>query len=80
MVVDGTTRDLPRVTAVGATALGFAQSATFAAGDITAMLQLNVTTREDLSGGGVVGDGVLQVARAGRDAIVVPVGGLVGCR
>ena len=44
-----------------------------------AVLDMAVETRADLTGGAVVPAATLRVERPGRDAVVVPVAGLIGC-
>jgi hypothetical protein len=40
---------------------------------------MKIETRESISGGAVVTEGLLQLDRAGQDTVVIPVGGLIGC-
>lgn len=77
--IDGKPVDLARTAAEGVAARDVPAGARFAAGDITATLQLSAVERPDLADGAVVPDGLLTVARAGADTIVAPVAGLIGC-
>ena len=71
--------DLALASGEGAPSYGLAPTGTYRSGDVTATLALTVATRGDLRGGAVVQQGTLTVERPGRDALVVPVAGLIGC-
>lgn len=77
--VDGRSIDLARSAQEGTVALGFGTTITYAGAGITARLAMTLVPRENLTAGAQVSDGSLQVDRTGRDTIVVPVAGLVGC-
>ena len=81
IALDGAVADYPRVDGVQGrgTTLGFTPDARFAAGDVSATLDLRVEQRATLGQGAAVPSATLRVDRAGRDTIVVPLAGLVGC-
>lgn len=72
--------DLPRVAQRGEGGYGLAASADYRAGDIAATLDLTVATRADLKDGAAVPQATLRVEAAGRDVLIVPLGGMIGCR
>ena len=76
----GPVTDLAWVSGEGTASFGFARSATYKAGETTVTLSLTVTARADLSAGAAVPQGALMLEVPGRDAVVVPVAGLIGCR
>ncbi|WP_174280655.1 hypothetical protein [Sphingomonas bacterium] len=71
--------DLPSADASGAIVRGFARTTRYVAGPVVATVTMTVIERADIAGGALVADATLTVERAGGDAVVVPVGGLVGC-
>lgn len=77
--IDGTTRDYARIGQSGEGGFGFAGMTTYRAGDVTATLDLTVATRVDLTKGASVPEATLRIERVGRDLVVVPVAGLIGC-
>lgn len=77
--VDGRRLDLPRAASDGSGALGFAASQRYDAGGVAATLAMTVVVRADLQRGGQVPSGLLTIERAGRDTVVLPVAGLIGC-
>ena len=79
MAIDGTTADYSRGVQMGTAGFGFAATTEYRAGDVTATLDLTVQTRRDLSQGAVVDSGTLRIDRPGKDSIVLPVAGLIGC-
>lgn len=77
--VDGRTVDVARSGQQGTAGYGFAGVTEYRGGDVTAVLDMTVETRGDLAGGGVVPAATLRVERPGRDVLVAPVAGLIGC-
>jgi len=77
--LDGKPVDLARVGPAGPDAFGLGGAAEYRAGTDAARLDLEVATRADLTGGGLVPAGTLTLERAGADAVVLPVAGLIGC-
>lgn len=80
----GRTIDLARSTDSAAdgvaSKLGFAASAEYRGGDVTARLAMDIVQQDGLTAGAKVPEGSLQIDRPGQDGIVVPVAGLIGCR
>lgn len=77
--IDGTITDLARDTQQGAAGFGFAETTAYRAGTITATLVMSVKTRGDLKEGAAVSDATLRLDREGKDSIVLPVAGMIGC-
>lgn len=77
--LDGKVVDLARTAAEGAAARGLPATSRYAGGDTAATLEMSAVERPDLSEGAVVPQAVLTVERAGKDAIIAPVAGLIGC-
>ena len=71
--------DLVLTSGEGATSFGFPGSATYKAGEVTATLAMTISNRSDLAAGAVVPEGALTVELPGRDTVVQPVAGLIGC-
>jgi hypothetical protein len=79
VVLDGAIVDLPRITQAGASNFGLSETAEYIAAGTQATLDLRIETRGDLVKGAVVPEGSLRLERAGKDGVVVPVTGLIGC-
>jgi hypothetical protein len=77
--LDGKTFDVARAAQQGAAGFGFAGSTEYRGADVTAFLDLAVETKQDLTGGGVVPAATLRIDRPGRDTVIAPVAGIVGC-
>ena len=77
--LDGKTLDVARAGQAGAAGFGFAERTEYRGPDVTAVLDMTVQTRRDLTAGAVVPAGTLRVERPGRDVLVAPVAGLIGC-
>ena len=77
--LDGKTVDVARGGERGSAGFGFAGVTEYRGADVTVVLDMAVQTRPELTGGGVVPAGTLRVERAGRDVLVTPVAGLIGC-
>lgn len=80
VAIGGKTIDLAKSGGDGAGKLGFADSAEYRSGDLTARLSMAIVQQEGLTAGAKVPIGSLQIDRPGQDGIVVPVAGLIGCR
>ncbi len=79
IALDGPVRDYPLVAQSGAGGLGFAGTTTYRGGDVTATLEMQVQTMAELADGARVPSATLQLQRPGRDEVIVPLGGLIGC-
>ena len=77
--IGGTITDLERSAQSGPGGFGFAGSSDYGGGSIAAKLTMKIETRESVSGGAVVPEGILQLDRAGQDTVVLPVAGIIGC-
>ena len=77
--LDGATNDYARATQDGPASFGFGGSTVYRGGEVTATLDMTITTRGDLTGGAVVPQATLRIDRAGKDTIILPVAGLIGC-
>lgn len=77
--LDGRTLDLGRSAGTGAAGFGFPGVAEYRGEGVLAVLDMAAEARADLQGGGVVPAGTLRIERPGRDVLVAPVAGLIGC-
>lgn len=77
--VQGKVTDLDRSAQTGASGFGFPERAEYGGGTLVAKLTMKVETRESISGGAVVPEGLLEIDQAGQDTVIVPVAGLIGC-
>jgi hypothetical protein len=77
--LDGATVDVARAAEQGPAGFGFSGITEYRGEDVTAVLDMTVETRRDLSGGAVVPAATLRVERPGRDTLIAPVAGLIGC-
>ena len=78
--LDGKPLDLVRTAQEGAAGLGLASRTVYAASDVAVTLELKLDERTDIAKGALATGATLTVQRAGGDAVVTPVGGMVGCR
>lgn len=62
----------------GTPSFGFAPIGAYVASDVTATLAMTIATQNDLTAGAVA-QGSLTVERPGKDVLVLPVAGLIGC-
>ncbi len=79
LALDGNAADYARGTQAGSIGYGFAATTAYRGGAVTATLDLTIQTRKDLTQGAVVERGTLRIDRQGKDTIVMPVAGLIGC-
>lgn len=79
IALEGAPTDLRRIGQAGPGGYGFGDTNSYMRGDVTVTLAMTVAARPDLSDGATVPQGTLTVARAGGDALVLPVAGLIGC-
>jgi hypothetical protein len=79
IAIDGATKDYARTSQSGAGGFGFAAITEYRGGDVTATLDMTITTRGDIAQGATVIPASLRIDRPGHDTIVLPVGGLIGC-
>lgn len=76
---DGKTVDLSQEGASGMGEFGIPATGTYRAGDLTITTDLQVVRDAALTGGAKVPAGSLRIDRAGRDSVVMPVAGMIGC-
>lgn len=77
--IDGVVVDYPRTAQHGASGFGFDRWTTYRRGDVTAVLDMQIATQSDLTDGAEVTAGTLMLERSGKDVVILPVGGLIGC-
>ena len=75
----GTITDLARASQQGDAGFGFASSAEYGSGDVTATLDVTVVARGDIKDGAQISSGTLRLDRKGQDGVVLPIVGLIGC-
>jgi hypothetical protein len=75
----GAITDLARASQQGEAGFGFANSADYGSGDVTATLDMTVVARGDIKDGAQVSGGTLRLERKGQDGVVLPIVGLIGC-
>jgi hypothetical protein len=75
----GALADYPRTAQQGAAGFGFDRTTTYQEGEITAILDMEVQAQSDLTQGAEVSAGTLTLERRGKDTVILPVGGLIGC-
>ena len=78
--LDGRTVDVARAGARGEAGFGFAGVTEYRGADVIAVLDMAVQARPDLTGGAVVPAATLRIERPGRDVLIAPVAGLIGCK
>ena len=79
LAVDGKPVDYARTDEAGPGGFGFAGVTTYRGGDLTIALDMTVAARDDLASGAMVPAATLRIDRTGRDTVVLPVAGLIGC-
>jgi hypothetical protein len=79
LTIDGRTQDFARTAENGLGGLGFPANSEYQGGDVTATLDMTITSGGDIANGAKVGDATLRIDRPGKDSVIVPVGGLIGC-
>ncbi len=79
LAIDGKTADYARMSQSGGGGFGFAGITEYRGGDVTATLDMAIAPRAGLSNGAAVPEGTLRIDRPGKDGVVVPVAGLIGC-
>lgn len=79
LAIDGKEQDYAKSTQAGLGAYGFGDTTVYRGGDVTATLDMTVVTRADITNGATVPEATITIERPGRDTVVVPVAGLIGC-
>jgi hypothetical protein len=78
IAIDGKIQDYALSAQHGTGGYGFSESSEYRGGDVTATLDLQIDASA-VQGGARLGDSTLRIDRPGRDSVVVPVGGMIGC-
>ncbi len=79
LTIDGRVQDFALSAQNGAGGYGFSRTTEYRGGDVTATLDMTFTNDAALTSGARIGDATLRIDRPGRDSVVVPAGGLIGC-
>lgn len=79
LTIDGRVQDFAMSAQNGTGGYGFSHTIEYKGGDLTATLDMTISNETSMTGGARIGDATLRIERPGRDAIVVPAGGLIGC-
>lgn len=77
--LEGKIADYPRTVQQGLGGYGFAGTTTYHVGDVTVILDMEIQSQSDMTQGAEVSTGTLTLERSGKDVVVLPVGGLLGC-
>jgi hypothetical protein len=80
LVLDGATVDVARTAQSGPGGYGFAATTEYRGGAVTATLELTTAARSDLTAGAAIPLATLRIDRAGKDGLVVPLVGMIGCK
>ena len=75
----GAVTDLVRISQSGDIQLGLAATSEYAGGDYHVTIDLDIVARGDLTDGAAVPSATLRLDQAGKDTIIVPAAGIVGC-
>lgn len=79
LTIDGRIQDFALSAQDGAGGYGFSHTNEYKGGDVTATLDMTIASDATLTSGARIGDATLRIDRPGRDTVVVPAGGLIGC-
>ena len=79
LTIDGKVRDLALNAQNGEGGYGFSHTTEYKGDDVTATLDMTVVADSSLAGGARIADASLRIDRTGKDSVVVPAGGLIGC-
>ena len=79
-MADETARTLRIVQAGKPVDLAATGEASYAGGGLTITLDLDMSQRGGVTDGAIIEQGAMRVEAAGRDSVVVPVGGIRACR
>ncbi|OYY68220.1 hypothetical protein [Sphingomonas sp. 28-63-12] len=75
----GTVTDLVRVGQSGDIQLGLASKTDYAGGDFRVTVDMDIVKRGDMTDGAAVPSATIRVDVAGKDSVVVPAAGIIGC-
>ena len=77
--IDGRPIDLARGEQRGGASFGFAPATRYRSGDVAVALDLTVFADPGLTQGATIPGATLTLTRPGRDDVVLPAAGLIGC-
>lgn len=75
----GAVTDLVRVGQSGEAQFGLAATTEYAGGDFRVVIDLEIVKRGDLTDGAAVPTATVRVDQAGKDSVIVPAAGIIGC-
>ncbi len=75
----GTVTDLVKVGQSGTAQLGFATTTDYAGGDYRVSVDMDIVKRGDLVDGAAVPSATVRVDQTGKDSVIVPAAGIIGC-
>lgn len=79
LTIDGKVQDFALSAQNGTGGYGFSHTTEYKGGDVTATLDMAIASETNLANGARIDDATLRIERPGRDTVVVPAGGLIGC-
>ena len=71
--------DLVKVGQTGDTQFGLAATTDYAGGDYRVTVDMDIVKRGDLTDGAAVPTATVRVDQAGKDSVIVPAAGIIGC-
>lgn len=77
--LDGTVADYPRVAQNGTGGYGFSGLTTYQSGTTKVTLDMTIETQDSIADGALVPRATLRLDRPGKDTVILPVGGMIGC-
>lgn len=75
----GAVTDLVKVGQTGDAQFGLAASTEYAGGDFHVIVDMDIVKRGDLTDGAAVPTATVRVDQAGKDSVIVPAAGIIGC-
>jgi hypothetical protein len=79
LTIDGKVQDFAMTAQNGTGGYGFSHTIEYKGGDVTATLDMTIASETSLQSGARIDEATLRIERPGRDTLVVPAGGLIGC-
>lgn len=75
----GVVTDLVRVAQNGEAQFGLAATSEYAGGDLRVTVDMEIVKRGDLTDGAAVPTATVRFDQTGKDSVIVPVAGIIGC-
>ncbi len=75
----GAVTDLVRVAQNGEAQFGLAATTEYAGGDLRVTVDMEIIKRGDLTDGAAVPSATVRVDQTGKDSVIVPAAGIIGC-